>query len=128
MIKQLVMCALFLGGSFANAADGCIEQLKFDYSCGNDSVDMCLHITNEAVVEELVRIMPYGDCYQGICSAYYSVPSKNFVINFSTRLTNGYYEIGKVAQYSTIGSDNTVYLSVETNRESKIFEFKDCHD
>lgn len=126
-MKTLLLSISILLSINTYANQVCTSSLDIDhYDIGYEK-GIEMKIFDKSAISMINKLLPYGDCYQGVCSSYYSESSQAYVIKFNQKYTNGYAGRGKQASYLTIGTNGHFALSINNDNESLIFDFIDCY-
>lgn len=120
-MKTLVSAFILALGLNAFADTSCNIQLTGQ----NFGPVAIMKIDNPEVVQEIQKLFPYSDCYNGVCSYTYDREDDAMTFYFSKKNGNGFWARGQAAEYRTFWTDNGMWFSITSGEKSYSRLFKD---
>lgn len=128
MKKLLMTASILLLSQTLFASDWCEGQFKATYGTYFGQV-ASITIKNQEAIDLFSEMLPYNDCYHGVCAAEILKETGEIVVNFSAKSPsgNGYWAGGQAGYYTTFATDNGTWLNMQVDGEKKSFLFKGCY-
>lgn len=125
MKSLLTLIALLLSTTLFASTDWC-SSVEVTYAPYH-GVAMQMTIKDPEVINLFRNKFPYDDCYQGVCSYFQDRETGFLKINFTKKMTNGYWGKGTAYEYTTFGTDNGTWIAFKGDREEESWLWRGCY-